>query len=186
MPLFRRVSADEMQHVATVAAPVTMTAGSVLFPEAAPPALWLLLTGEVVLESSTGQPPVTARAGDIIGSVSTMAGRSLGRSAKVVHGGIALKIDREDLFDVLGERPDLLRQMFASMFKRERPLTRHALARYLAPAAWAAWALRSISCCPRRMLHHCLCSAMGMPHSTQTRIRCFGWVFSRKASTRTT
>ena len=52
-----------------------------------------------------------------------MAGRTLGRSAKVVRGGVALKIDREDLFDVLAERPDLLRQMFAGLFKRERPLT---------------------------------------------------------------
>jgi ATP/ADP translocase/HEAT repeat protein/CRP-like cAMP-binding protein len=122
VPLFRRVSADEMQQLAMVAAPVKITAGSVLFPESAPPALWLLLTGEVALESSTGQPASAARGGDIIGSVNTMAGRSLGRAAKVVAGGIALKIDREDLFDVLAERPDLLRQMFAGMFKRERPL----------------------------------------------------------------
>ena len=123
VPLFGRVTADEMQHLAMVAAPVRMAAGTVLFPESAPPALWLLLTGEVTLESSTGEPPVTARSGDTIGSVSTMAGRSLSRSAKVVKGGIALKIAREDLFDLLGERPDLLRQMFAGMFKRERPLT---------------------------------------------------------------
>ena len=122
VPLFRRVSADEMQHLATVAAPVKMAAGSVLFPESAPPALWLLLTGEVVLESSTGEPTVTARGGDIIGSITTMAGRSLGRSAKVIRGGVALKMDRDDLFDLLAERPDLLRQMFAGMFKRERPL----------------------------------------------------------------
>jgi hypothetical protein len=100
-----------------------MTAGSVLFPESAPPALWLLLSGEVALESSTGKPPTTARGGDTIGSASTMAGRSLGRSAKVVKDGIALKIDRDDLFDVLAERPDLLRQMFAGLFKRDRPLT---------------------------------------------------------------
>jgi CRP-like cAMP-binding protein len=123
VPLFRRVSADEMQHLATVAAPVKMAAGSVLFPESAPPALWLLLSGEVALESSTGKPPATARGGDTIGSASTMAGKSLGRSGKVARDGIALKIDREDLFDVLGERPDLLRQMFAGMFKRDRPLT---------------------------------------------------------------
>jgi HEAT repeat protein/CRP-like cAMP-binding protein len=120
VPLFRRVSAEEMQHVATVASPVEMTAGSVLFPEAAPPAVWLLLTGEVRLDSSTGQPAITARGGDIIGSVNTLAGGSLGRSAQVVHPGIALKIDREDLFDLLAERADLLRQMFASMFKRDR------------------------------------------------------------------
>jgi AAA family ATP:ADP antiporter len=123
VPLFARVSADEMQNLATIAAPVHMKAGSVLFPESAPPALWLVMTGEVLLESSTGLPPTTARGGDIIGSVNTMAGRSLGRSARVVPGGVALKIDREDLFDVLGERPDLLRQMFAGIFKRDRPLT---------------------------------------------------------------
>jgi CRP-like cAMP-binding protein len=123
VPLFRRVSADEMQHLALAAAPMKMAAGSVLFPESGPPALWLLLTGEVVLESSTGDLPATAKGGDIIGSSSTMAGQSLGRSARVIRDGIALKIDREDLFDVLAERPDLLRQMFAGMFKRDRSLT---------------------------------------------------------------
>jgi ATP/ADP translocase/CRP-like cAMP-binding protein/HEAT repeat protein len=122
VPIFRRVSADEIQHVATVTAPVTMTAGSVLFAESAPPALWLVLSGEVGLESSTGQPPATARAGETIGSASTMAGQNLGRSAKVVRDGIALKIDRDDLFDVLAERPELLRQMFAGLFRPERPL----------------------------------------------------------------
>jgi CRP-like cAMP-binding protein len=125
VPLFARVSADEMRHLASVAAPVQMKSGSVLFAESAPPAIWLALTGEVLLESSTGAPPATARPGDIIGSVNTLAGRMLGRSGKVTTAGVALKIDREDLFDVLGERPDLLRQMFAGMFKRERerPLT---------------------------------------------------------------
>jgi CRP-like cAMP-binding protein len=123
VPLFTRVSADEMQHLAAVAAPVQMKAGSVLFPESAPPALWLLLTGEVLLESASGQPPVSARGGDIIGSVNTMAGLRLGRSAKIVTAGTALKLNREDLFDVLGESPELLRQMFAGMFRRERPLT---------------------------------------------------------------
>jgi AAA family ATP:ADP antiporter len=123
VPLFTRVSAEEMQHLAAIAAPVKMVEGAVLFPESAPPALWITLTGEILLESSTGQPPATARGGDAIGSINTMAGRSLGRTATVVKSGVALKIDREDLFDLLGERPDLLRQMFAGMFKRERPLT---------------------------------------------------------------
>jgi CRP-like cAMP-binding protein len=111
-----------MQNLAAIAAPIQMSAGSILFPESAPAAIWLALTGEVLLESSTGQPSATARGGDIIGSVNTMAGKTLSRSAKVVQAGIALKIDREDLFDVLGERPDLLRQMFAGLFKRGRPL----------------------------------------------------------------
>jgi hypothetical protein len=36
----------------------------------------------------------------------------------VVTAGVALRIVREELFDVLGERPELLRQMFAAMFRR--------------------------------------------------------------------
>ena len=31
-----------------------------------------------------------------------------------------------------------------------------------------------ISFCPRRIEHHSLCSAIGIPHSTQIRIRGFG------------
>jgi CRP-like cAMP-binding protein len=123
VPIFGRVTADEMTHLAAVAAPVEMKEGAVLFAESAPAAIWLMMTGEVVLESSQGDAPTVARGGDIIGSINAMAGKSLGRSAKVVRSGIALRIGHEDLFDVLGERPDLLRQMFAGMFRRERPLT---------------------------------------------------------------
>ena len=122
VPLFTKVSAEEMQQLATVAAPTTLTAGAVLFPESSPPALWLTLTGEILLEHA-GQPPQTAKSGDVIGSAHTMAGRELHRSGTVVAEGIALKIDREALFELLAERPELLRQMFASLFKRERPLT---------------------------------------------------------------
>jgi CRP-like cAMP-binding protein len=126
VPIFRRVSADEMTHLAGVASTVQMVAGAVLFPESAAPAIWLLLTGEVKLESSTGKPAATARGGEIIGSINTMAGRSLGYSAGVVQAGVALKIDRDDLFDLLGERPELLRQMFAGMFRRDKPVAQPA------------------------------------------------------------
>ena len=115
VPIFTRVSADEMRHLANIAVAVEMQHGSVLFAESAPPALWLVLAGEVALNGSGA--PVTASAGDIIGSVFTMAGRSLDRSASVRQSGMALKIEHDELFEVLGERPELLRQMFAGMFK---------------------------------------------------------------------
>jgi ATP/ADP translocase/HEAT repeat protein/CRP-like cAMP-binding protein len=115
VPIFTRVSADEMRHLANIAVAVEMQHGSVLFAESAPPALWLLLAGEVTLNGSGA--PLTASGGDIIGSVFTMAGRSLDRSASVRRSGVALKIDHDELFEVLGERPELLRQMFAGMFK---------------------------------------------------------------------
>ncbi|HXW05754.1 MAG TPA: Npt1/Npt2 family nucleotide transporter [Vicinamibacterales bacterium] len=117
VPLFARVSAEEMRRLAELAAAVPMSEGATLFAESAAPALWLVLSGEVALTSSTGAEPLTARGGEIIGALSTMAGRPLGRSARVVKSGLALRIDRDDLFDLLGERPELLRQMFSGMFR---------------------------------------------------------------------
>jgi len=94
-----------------------MKAGTPLFQESSAPALWVILSGEVSLEDRAAGAATTARAGDVIGAINTMAGRPLGRSADVVRGGIALKLDREDLFALLGERPELLRQIFSGMFR---------------------------------------------------------------------
>jgi CRP-like cAMP-binding protein len=117
VPLFERVSPDEMRHLAEIASVVQMAAGETLFPESALPALWVILSGEVVLEASNGEPSLTAKGGDVIGSIGTMAGRPLDRAAAVTRNGTALRIDHDDLFDLLGERPELLRQMFARMFR---------------------------------------------------------------------
>jgi ATP/ADP translocase/HEAT repeat protein/CRP-like cAMP-binding protein len=81
VPVFSRVAADEMRALAEIAQAVLLKAGTQLFAESAQPAVWLVLSGEVALESSTGEPPVTVRGGDVIGSISTMAGHSLDRSA---------------------------------------------------------------------------------------------------------
>jgi CRP-like cAMP-binding protein len=42
------------------------------------------------------------------------------RSAVVTRAGTALKLDRDDLFALLDERPDLLRQIFSGMFRSGR------------------------------------------------------------------
>ena len=36
----------------------------------------------------------------------------------VTESGSALQINRDELFDLLGQRPDLLQQMFAGIFDR--------------------------------------------------------------------
>ena len=88
-----------------------------LFPESASAALWVILSGELSLETTSGAAPVIARGGDVIGSTETMAGQSLGRSGSVTRSGVALRLDYEELLDLLGERPELLRQMFAGIFR---------------------------------------------------------------------
>jgi CRP-like cAMP-binding protein len=115
-----------MRQLADIAQTVTLKAGTPLFAESAAAALWVILAGEVTIrESAIAEKPLaTARAGDVIGAINTMAGRPLGVAADVVKGGAALRLDREDLFALLGERPELLRQMFSGLFRGEMAVTR--------------------------------------------------------------
>ena len=119
LPLLSRVSAEEMRQLADITQTVTMTAATVLFAESSAPAMWIILAGEVSVDDRAGGSTTTARAGDVIGAFTTMAGRMLGRSSDVLRGGVALKLERDDLFGLLGERPELLRQIFSSMFRPE-------------------------------------------------------------------
>ena len=118
VPLFARVAADEMRQLADVATPVTLQRGAELFTTSAPAALWLVLSGAVVLKGSAPEtPPISVRGGEVIGSLEVMSGRSLGLAAEVIEDGLALRLDREDLFSLLSERPELLRQIFSGMFR---------------------------------------------------------------------
>ena len=121
VPLFSRISADEMRQLAGITQTVAMQAGKPLFPDSAKPSLWVILSGEIALDGTAAGPGgvATARAGDFFGAIATMAGRSPGVSATVVSAGTALRLDREDLFALLGERAELLRQIFAGMFRSE-------------------------------------------------------------------
>jgi CRP-like cAMP-binding protein len=119
VPVFSRVSAEEMRFLTEAAQAVTMTPGTPLFVESSPPAIWFLLSGEIQLESSSGAPPLAATGGDVIGSISTMAGKGIGRTGKVIRGGLALKLERDDIFAQTSERPELLRQLFAGLFRNQ-------------------------------------------------------------------
>jgi CRP-like cAMP-binding protein len=119
VPVFSRVSVDEMQHLARIAHEVRMTAGTQLFAQSSPPAVWLLLNGEVHLQDPQDGSRMAAGAGDTIGTLATMSGRSLNLSAQVVRAGLALRMESTDLFQLLGDRPELLRQIFAGMFRME-------------------------------------------------------------------
>jgi CRP-like cAMP-binding protein len=116
VPLFGRVAADEMRHLGDAAKAVSLKKGP-LFTTSSPAALWLVLSGAVVLKDGPGTAPIVARAGEVIGSLEVMSGSPLGFNAEVMEEGTALRLDREDLFGLLSERPELLRQIFSGMFR---------------------------------------------------------------------
>ena len=120
IPLFSRVSAEEMLHLASIVRKVPLTTGQTLLEESDPPALCVLLSGELSLEAPAGSTqagdPVVATPGDAVGVFETLAGVSIGCRATVVTDGVAMHISHDDLFDLLAHRPALLRQFFGALF----------------------------------------------------------------------
>ena len=114
VPYFSQLPAEETRQLAAVARTVTMKTGAQLFAASSPPATWLVLSGEVQLEQPEGAT-LTAKAGDVIGSFAALSGHEVGLNATVTQDGFALCIGRDDLFELMAERPELLRQMFAGI-----------------------------------------------------------------------
>jgi CRP-like cAMP-binding protein len=117
VPIFGDVAPDEMLHLASIASEVRANEGGTLLTESDPSAVWVMLAGRAVLESVGSGEVVAIEAGDVVGIYDTLAGTPIGRRARVVGAVRALCIEREDLFDLFGQRPELLRQMLRALLR---------------------------------------------------------------------
>ena len=117
LPVFSGVSAKEALHLAGIARDLVAEAGQVVSERADPPAVCVVLSGEMALEEPDrpDEAPITVRGGEVVGLHETLAGVSLGRRVRVVRPLRALRIEREDLFDVLGQHPVLLQQLLGTL-----------------------------------------------------------------------
>ena len=120
VPVFAEIGPNEMGHLVSIAHEVPLDEGATLFTESDTPAVLAVLAGRISLESAAGEPPITIEAGDVVGVYETLAGAASGRRAVVVGAGRSLRIEREELFELLGQRPELLQQLFGALF-RARP-----------------------------------------------------------------
>lgn len=118
MPLFSSCSAAEVRSLLGVARDIALNAGQTLLVEGDPPSCVLVLSGEVAV--MTAPQAHDAVNGDAVGLYETLAGVPLGVEVRATKDGRALRISHDDLFDVLGQRPDLLKQLFAGVFEGRR------------------------------------------------------------------
>jgi ATP/ADP translocase/HEAT repeat protein len=107
-----KATANQVTALVAAAREVSLTAGSVLWDDNREPALYYLLSGEVHIESGN-LPAAVASAGRTIGGGETLAGASAGRRAVVSQEGRALRLARQELFEVLADDSDLLHSVFA-------------------------------------------------------------------------
>ena len=85
-----------------------------------------MLSGALRLEASDGSLPAQQiKPGDAVGVHEALAGSALGSTRShasrltVAEASAALRIDSDDLFDLLGQRPELLQQIFSALFSKQ-------------------------------------------------------------------
>lgn len=130
IPIFTKISGNEMLYLASIARQIPLEEGAVLADQTGPFGLGIVLSGSLALTTAERPEPVAqAGPGDAVGIYETLAGLESGTQVEklqlvVTKAGSALQIEREELFDLLGQRPDLLQQIFAAIFDRSAPESR--------------------------------------------------------------
>jgi CRP-like cAMP-binding protein len=115
-PLLERATVGQLLDLATIAREVPLAVGDVLFTETDPPALYHVLSGEVRLDAEAAEPLIGGP-GCTLGIAETLAGVSLGRRAAVTRDGHAIRLDRDELFEVLADHVDLLQGLFSGLLQ---------------------------------------------------------------------
>jgi hypothetical protein len=118
IPVFSLMSAEEILILASIAVEMRLSAGEPLVAEADRPAIYAMISGELSIEES-GKLPIIAEPSDIIGIYETLARIDFEYRASVRQNGIALRINHEDLFDLLSQRSDLLRRILSALFRSQ-------------------------------------------------------------------
>lgn len=122
IPLFAQAGARQLLEVARIARRVSLGAGERVFGEGEVSAICVVLSGRLALCRPDEGEPACAEPGDMFGMYETLVGRPTGWRGEALEPGMALRIDREDLFDLLADQIDLLRGLFSVMCTR--PLSR--------------------------------------------------------------
>jgi len=91
---------------------VSLREGTTLCGKADAPSIYVPLSAELSVELPEQAEPAAVGRGDLLGVVPTLTGRPMGVMARVTRPGVALRFQREDLFECLGEHLDLFHGVF--------------------------------------------------------------------------
>ena len=115
LPIFASVAAEELSQIAAVAQDVSLSPGAILSDATDPPTMCVVLEGSLSLrDPDTQEERHQAGVGDAVGVFETLAGTRRGAVGRaplrlvVKSAASVLRINRDDLFDVIGQRPRLL------------------------------------------------------------------------------
>ena len=120
VPVLANLSPDELSHLAGIAHLEPISSGSILANESDPPSLVVVLSGVISCRTSTvDRPDTRAAVGDCVGFYETLAGTARASATPmqtvVEEQGRVLRLERDELFDLMGQRPALLQHFFSTL-----------------------------------------------------------------------
>jgi AAA family ATP:ADP antiporter len=116
MPVFSRASSDQLAALASISREMKMTPGEYLFRESDAPAMHIILEGALTLEPMAEGAPLQAEAGDAVGIYEMLGGlEHAGWRGRVSKEGVALRVEREALFELLSDQIDLVQGLFSAL-----------------------------------------------------------------------
>jgi ATP:ADP antiporter, AAA family len=118
IPIFSLMSAEEILVLAAIAVEMRLSTGEILVEEADRPAIYALISGELSIEER-GKPSISVGSSDTIGIYETLSREDFSFRTRVRQNGIALRINHEDLFDLLAQHSDLLRRILSALFRSQ-------------------------------------------------------------------
>jgi ATP/ADP translocase/CRP-like cAMP-binding protein/HEAT repeat protein len=116
LPAFSQISREEMLALSGIATERRAGVGAQIFAEMDPPALQVVVSGSISLETPEGEAAMSAKPGDAVGLYQMLAGIPLVLRAHCIEDSLLLSVDREEFLDLLTQRPDLLRQLLGRLF----------------------------------------------------------------------
>jgi len=120
--IFAEISTDGLAYLASIGEEVEFNADDRLFAEGAvPEACFLILGGNV--ELSRGEAvELAVGAGEDLGVWALFDGEPHAFSARATENTHALKINREDFYDLLADHTDIIQTLFRTLVRRVRRL----------------------------------------------------------------
>jgi len=118
-PYFGNASVAQLIDLAAVTRLVPIATGNELVNDGGGPAMYHVLHGDVRLQNGDGSSSV-AGVGCTLFLIETLAGRVPKYRAVAGHDGHVLRLDHDDLFEVLSEHFDLLQGVFGGVLNTRR------------------------------------------------------------------
>ena len=115
-PLLAHATAAQLWRLSAIARPVPLQVDKELLPKGGEPAIFIVLSGALNVVARD-RPAAMAGAGDLIGMYETLGGSPFDATVTVTAAGMALRLDRDELFELLADHTDLLQGIFSALMR---------------------------------------------------------------------